>query len=128
MQGNDWTIRKQNAIDARRIQANRVRQQLDAVKQKPNQPSFQQVLEQLTFSKHATERLQDREIRLTSDEMKRLRNGVDLARSKGVREALILMDNKVFVASVKNNKVITASTQEQLNEKVFTNIDGAVIV
>jgi len=38
------------------------------------------------------------------------------------------MDNKAFVANIKNKTIITASTNEQLKENVFTNIDGAVIV
>lgn len=95
------------------------------------QSSFHQILDktrELKFSKHASQRLDSRRINLSEGDMSRLKNGVDMAKKKGVREALIMMDNKVFVASIKNNTVITASTDEQLKENVFTNIDGAVIV
>lgn len=93
--------------------------------------AFRRILKQkaeVKFSKHASQRLTARNISLTETEMKRLSEGVNKAKTKGVKEALIMMDNKVFVASVKNNTVITASTDEQLKENVFTNIDGAVIV
>jgi flagellar operon protein len=60
--------------------------------------------------------------------MSRINDGVGKAKSKGVREALIMMDNKVFIASVQNNTIITAVTEDQLKDNVFTNIDGAVIV
>ncbi|MBM7560588.1 TIGR02530 family flagellar biosynthesis protein [Fusibacter tunisiensis] len=97
-------------------------------------PSFNDVLskikdsDQVKFSKHAITRLDQRNITLTEAEMNRIQEGVGKAKSKGVREALIMMDNKVFIASVPNNTIITAATDEQLKENVFTNIDGAVIV
>lgn len=84
--------------------------------------------EQVKFSKHAMERLNSRNIELTDDELSRINTGVDKAKSKGVRDALIMMDNKVFIASVSNKTIITAAMDEQLKDNVFTNIDGAVIV
>ena len=97
-------------------------------------PSFNDVLskiksnESVKFSKHAMERLNSRNIELSNAELERINQGVDKAKSKGVRDALIMMDNKVFVASVQNKTIITAAMDEQLKDNVFTNIDGAVIV
>lgn len=108
-----------------------------AVGQRPNvsgQNSFGDVLNKIRekdgvkFSKHAMDRLNSRKIELTDSEMNRINDGVGKAKSKGVREALIMMDNKVFIASVQNNTIITAVTEDQLKDNVFTNIDGAVIV
>lgn len=102
--------------------------------QLPKGPSFGDVLkhvqdkDHVKFSKHAMQRLSDRNIKLSDSEMDRINDAVGKAKNKGVREALILMDNKVFVASVKNNTIITAAVDEQLKDNVFTNIDGAVIV
>lgn len=107
------------------------------VGQRPNvigQNSFGDVLNKIRekdgvkFSKHAMDRLNSRKIELTDSEMSRINDGVGKAKSKGVREALIMMDNKVFIASVQNNTIITAVTEDQLKDNVFTNIDGAVIV
>lgn len=108
-------------------------------KQVPKQPingqtSFQDVLNkvkdsgEVKFSKHATSRLETRNIQLTEAEMNRINEGIGKAKTKGVREALIMMDNKAFIASVQKNTIITAVTDEQLKDNVFTNIDGAVIV
>jgi flagellar operon protein len=99
-----------------------------------SQNSFGEVLNKIRekdgvkFSKHAMDRLNSRKIELTESEVSRINEGVGKAKSKGVREALIMMDNKVFVASVQNNTIITAVTEDQLKDNVFTNIDGAVIV
>lgn len=104
------------------------------VENKNSAVSFESVLnkiqnqDEVKFSKHALQRLNDRNVILTDHDMTRLNEGLGKARSKGVKDALIMMDNKVFIASVKNNTIITASTGEQLKDNVFTNIDGAVIV
>ncbi len=103
--------------------------------QAPNlQKSFQEILgslgkdKELKFSKHALDRLESRSINLTKNEIARINGAIQKANEKGVKEALILMGNKAFIASVKNNTIITATTEHQLKENVFTNIDGAVIV
>ncbi|SKC74401.1 TIGR02530 family flagellar biosynthesis protein [Maledivibacter halophilus] len=100
----------------------------------PQRKSFQEVLneigksQEVKFSKHALERLKNRNINLSKEDISRLNNGVQRADRKGVKEALILMENKAFIASVKNKTIITAACEDQLKENVFTNIDGAVIV
>ena len=84
--------------------------------------------EGVVFSKHAAERLQQRNIQLSPQELSRLDQGLNRAAQKGIRETLIMMDNRAFIASVQNKTVITAAVEEQLKEQTFTNIDGAVIV
>lgn len=37
------------------------------------------------------------------------------------------MDQLAFIVNVPNQTVVTALDQNESNEKVFTNIDGAVI-
>lgn len=83
---------------------------------------------ELKFSKHALERLKERNIDLTSSQIRRLKTAFDKARNKGIRDALILMDEYIFIASIKNNTVITSSRKEKIAENIFTNIDGAVII
>jgi flagellar operon protein len=94
---------------------------------------FEQVLNQalngVKFSQHATQRLQTRNINLTSTQMTQLNNAVDKAAQKGARESLILMDRDLaLVVSVKNRTVITAMDGASIKDNVFTNIDSAVIV
>ncbi|MDF2542264.1 MAG: hypothetical protein K0S47_1982 [Herbinix sp.] len=97
--------------------------------------SFDDVLKQkqavseageLKFSKHANERLASRNIDLTDDQYKRLEIGARKAGEKGINESLVMVDDLAFIVNVKNNTVITAVRDGE--DKVFTNIDGAVII
>lgn len=100
-----------------------------------NNKDFRQILEEIQnkdeeikFSKHATERLTSRNVNLNRDEMNRLKTAFHKAESKGVKDALILMDDKAFIANIQNKVVITTVDKEQLKDNIFTNIDGAVII
>lgn len=97
--------------------------------------NFHEILEninknngEIKFSRHATERLVNRNMNISLDEMERLEKAFDKAEIKGVRDALILMGNKAFIANIRSKTVITTINKEQLEESVFTNIDGAVII
>ena len=62
--------------------------------------SFQDILAEksgrteggLKFSKHAANRLADRNIRLTDEQIGRLSDGTQKAGAKGIRESLVLVD------------------------------------
>lgn len=96
--------------------------------------SFDDVLKQISnkesvkFSKHAINRLSERSITLTNEELEKINQAVNQAEGKGIREALILMDDKIFIANVKSRTIVTAADEKHLKENVFTNIDGAVII
>ncbi len=79
------------------------------------------------FSKHAVNRLNDRNIELTNDQMLRLKQGARMAGEKGIRDSLILVDQLAFIVNVPNHTVVTAMDQTENDNNVFTNIDGAVI-
>jgi len=81
---------------------------------------------ELKFSKHANERLASRNIDLTDDQLERLENGAKKASEKGINESLVMVDNLAFIVSIKNNTVITAVNDG--DDRIFTNIDGAVIM
>lgn len=81
------------------------------------------------FSKHAMQRVEERSIDLSRDDtLDRLNRGVELAAGKGSSETLVLVGRNAFVVSVKNNKVITTLSDNELQGNVFTNIDSTVIV
>lgn len=84
--------------------------------------------EKISFSKHAAGRIEHREIDLSQDGLERLRGGMEIARDKGLQDALILMDGSAFIVSAKNSTVITAMNSQELKNKVITNIDGTVIL
>ena len=84
--------------------------------------------EGLKFSKHAMQRLADRNIDLSNEQLDRLDKGVKLSVEKGIRESLVLMDDYAFIINTSRNTVITAMEQGNEGDNVFTNIDGAVLV
>lgn len=85
-------------------------------------------INQLKFSKHASERLSDRNIELTDSQKERLNAGAQMASEKGIQESLVVVDQLAFIVNVPNSTVVTAIDQESSTQNVFTNIDGAVIV
>lgn len=98
--------------------------------------SFEDILKQtessgqsteLKFSKHADDRMADRNINLTSEQMQRLEDAAKRASEKGIKESLVIVDKMAFIVNVKNNTVITAMDQLENEGNIFTNIDGAVI-
>lgn len=98
--------------------------------------TFQDILEssqakadgKVRFSKHAAGRLADRNIELTSSQMERLQEGAQKAQQKGIRESLVIVDQLAFIVNIPNQTVVTAMSQNETAENVFTNIDGAVII
>lgn len=113
-----------------------VQEQLQT-KQKPNMvnrasgKTFQEILaekKEITFSKHASNRLEDRKIVLTKDQIQRLTDGTQKAGEKGIKDTLVMIDKLAFIVNVPNKIVVTAMDQMETNENIFTNIDGAVIV
>jgi len=100
--------------------------------------SFGQILEDksksftqgsvLRFSKHAANRLSTRNIELSDSQVMRLKDGMEKANAKGIKDSLVLIDKLAFIVNVPSNTVVTAMDQSEANENIFTNIDGAVIV
>lgn len=85
-------------------------------------------LDALRFSKHAGERLADRNINLTKEQLERLEEGARRAQEKGIHDSLVIMDDISFIVNIKNKTVITAMDTSSKEENVYTNIDGAVII
>ena len=95
--------------------------------------SFEEILQkqqtgEIKFSKHAANRLNDRNIELTSEQLEWLSDGTRKAGEKGIRESLVLVDELAFIVNTGSNTVITAMDQAETKENIFTNIDGAVII
>lgn len=109
---------------------------VDGLKQKPSVPlpaerSFdailQKELQEVRFSKHAQDRLNERNIRLDQKDLVDLQHAIALAEKKGATDSLVLLRDLAFIVSVKNKTVVTAIHGENMKENVFTNIDSAVI-
>lgn len=103
-------------------------QQLDVKQNFENILQKEVIKQNIKFSKHAVERMQIRDINLSNLEISKIEDAITKASAKGVKEALILMDDKVFIANIKNKTIITTVNKEQLKDNIFTNIDGAIII
>lgn len=100
--------------------------------------TFRQILEEkqqpsqqtqtVAFSKHAMARAEERGIQVDDTLVHQLSDSVEKAKAKGARNILALDDTRAFIINVPNLRVITAISQEELRENIFTNIDGAVIL
>ncbi|MEG0304513.1 MAG: TIGR02530 family flagellar biosynthesis protein [Oscillospiraceae bacterium] len=96
--------------------------------------SFRNILEAqlaqngVAFSKHAVNRVIERNINVSGANMERLAQGVEIAKSKGLGDTLILIDRTAFIVNAPAGKVITTVSDEDLKGNVFTNIDGTVII
>ena len=98
-----------------------------------NSASFGEMLkarmdDSLNFSKHASRRLEERGIAVDSQLMSRLEHAVEEARRKGARDVAVIGSQGVFIVNVPNNVVVTTMTQEDMKDRVFTNIDSAVLM
>lgn len=101
-----------------------------------NSTSFQDILNkeanlqsntnEVQFSKHASMRLASRNLKLDNNQMQRIKDGIDKANQKGIKDSLVLVDDIVLVVNIKSKTIITAIENE--SNKVYSNIDGAVIV
>ncbi len=96
---------------------------------------FNQILEsiknnedEIKFSKHASKRINSRNIKLNSEEISKLKEAFSKAENKGVKDALIIMGDKGFIANIKNKTIVTTVDKNELKDNIFTNIDGAVIL
>lgn len=107
-----------------------------AAASKRQQISFEEILRkkqseqipELRFSKHASMRLEERNISLTTEQNERLENGVAKASEKGIKDSLVMIDSLAFIVNVPNRTVVTAMDQTEQQDNIFTNIDGAVIM
>ncbi len=99
--------------------------------------SFQELLEtslaqrstlSLTFSRHAQQRVEQRGVALSSDDMSRLSQAVEQAGQKGITDSLVFMNDTAFIVNIPNRVVVTVVDSGDTEHNVFTNINGAVIV
>ena len=111
------------------------RQPQQAVQHRPNQRRFlvvrelsRQAADGVAFSKHAISRAEERGIEITPSLLDQLKGSMVRAQAKGATNILAMDTEKAFIINVPSAKVITAITQDEMKDSVFTNIDGAVFL
>lgn len=84
--------------------------------------------QQLKFSHHAEQRLEQRGIRLEPEQLDRIANAVEQAAAKGAKDSLVLYRDIAMIVNVPNRTVVTAMDGQAMKEHIFTQIDSAVVV
>ena len=84
--------------------------------------------ESIQFSKHAMQRVEQRGIDLNNSFLGQLEEAVSKAREKGSKDCIVIDGNGAFIVNIPNNIVITAVSEDEMKENIFTNIDSAVII
>ena len=82
----------------------------------------------LNFSKHAAKRMGERGIAMDNELLGDLEQAVRGAREKGAKDVAVIGRQGVFIVNVPNNTVVTTMSQNDMRERVFTNIDSAVLM
>lgn len=82
----------------------------------------------IAFSKHAMSRAEERGIEVTPALMGQLASSVEKAQAKGATNILAFDATRAFIINVPHGRVITTMSQEEMEENIFTNIDGAVLL
>jgi flagellar operon protein len=105
------------------------------VKQGQQKPFASVLMEQLNssvsgikFSKHAAQRLEERNITLTMDDLRKIEDTVARASQKGLKESLFVMQGVSMVVNIENKTVVTAMTNSDTKDGFVTNIDSVALL
>ena len=82
----------------------------------------------ISFSKHAQSRAAERGIQVDDTLRGQLADSVERAQAKGATNILAFDATRAFIINVPHGRVITTMSQEEMEENIFTNIDGAVLL
>lgn len=89
--------------------------------------NFEQKLEGIILSKHARKRLLQRGVPFDQQIAESLSKGIDQAKEKGSKDALLMLEDSAYIVGVSKRQLITAFKLSDLSN-VVTNIDTAVIL
>ncbi|WP_038112628.1 TIGR02530 family flagellar biosynthesis protein [Tuberibacillus calidus] len=103
---------------------------------KPTTQSFHQVFNEavtqrettLKISKHAAQRMAERQITFTPKEWEEICQKVREAKSMGIKESLVVTKKEALVVSPQNETVITVLHRHEASKQIFSNIDGAILL
>lgn len=93
--------------------------------------NFNDVLKEaqtVKVSKHASERLNERNIKINDEQWEKITKKMNEAKHKGVTDSLVVMNHATLLVSTQNNTVVTAMNKEEASERIFTNINGTILI
>ena len=91
-------------------------------------PAIENTNKGIKISKHAEQRIQQRNLQINEQQWSQLGEKLAEARRKGLNDSLVLMDDAALIVNAKNNTVITAMDKSEASSQIFTNINGAIIL
>jgi flagellar operon protein len=80
------------------------------------------------FSKHAAMRLEQRNITLSPEDIGKIRETVDKASNKGLKESLFVMQDVSLLVNIENRTIVTAMTNNDTKDGFVTNIDSVALL
>jgi flagellar operon protein len=82
----------------------------------------------VTFSAHAMQRIDRRNIDINTEQAQKVGKAVESAQNKGAKESLFIGNGYALIVNIPNKTVITAMDPQKMDGTVVTNIDSTVIV
>lgn len=99
------------------------------IKQTQTESNFKDLLnKELKISKHASKRMNERNIKIDEKLWSTINEKMQEAKKKGVTDSLVVTKNAALLVSTKNNTVVTAMNKEEATSKIFTNINGTILI
>lgn len=80
------------------------------------------------LSAHARERIEERGISLDASEQQSLNQALFQLEEKGSNDALLLRSDAAFIVNVPSRTIVTALETGALKERIFTQIDSALML
>lgn len=100
-------------------------------KKSDSKANFKDVLtdaQSFKISKHAQARLDERNIKIDASKWDNIFEKVKEAKQKGVTDSLVITDEATLLVSAKNNTVVTALDRSEMQSRIFTNINGTIVI
>ncbi len=100
-------------------------------KQQTSNVSFNDILteqQKLKVSKHASDRIKERNIDIPEELWQTIGEKVQEARQKGITDSLVVLNEATLLVSAKNNTVVTALDRQEAGNRIFTNINGTILI
>lgn len=95
------------------------------------QASFKDILaseQHVKISKHAKERMDSRNIQINDKQWQAINERMLEAKGKGVTDSLVVTSSAALLVSTKNNTVVTAMNRDEATSRIFTNINGTILI
>ncbi|MDC3414132.1 flagellar protein [Aquibacillus sp. 3ASR75-11] len=85
-------------------------------------------VQDLKISKHAKQRLVERNIKIDSTQWMEISKKIDEASQKGITDSLVVTKDAALLVSAKNKTIVTALDRGEASSKIFTNINGTILL